>query len=420
MIDIVLDTFFGDSGKGKVVDMLAPQYDAIARFHGGSNAGHSIEFQGVKYVLNVIPSGIFHDCINIIGSGVVLDAVLFKNEVNRIQSDTVDTYKTLHISEKAHLVLPTHKLIDAASEKSKGDKKIGSTLRGISPTYQDKIGRCGLRVGDILSSDFLQRYTDAVAVHVSILDNFGYYDYDLYELNKQFFEAIEFLKGFKIVNTEYMVNDLLDQGKNILAEGAQGTLLDIDYGTYPFVTSSNTIAGSVCTGLGVAPQRIRKVFGVFKAYSTRVGSGPFPTEQDNEAGENLRKLGNEFGATTGRPRRTGWLDLPTLKYAVMVNGVTDLICTKGDVLSGLGIIPICDAYKIDGVQTDRIPYRLTEAIEPLYTALPGWDENISVIKIYDELPQNFKKYMEFIEKTVGMKVNIISVGPDREQTIFRD
>jgi adenylosuccinate synthase len=420
MIDVVLGLQWGDEGKGKIVDVLTPQYDVVARFQGGPNAGHSLEFNGQKHVLNTIPSGIFHKhCINIIGSGVVIDPITFKKEIEKITLGGAEPLVNLYISEKAHLILPTHRLVDAASEAHKGEHKIGSTLRGISPTYQDKIGRSGLRVGDILAANFNQKYEVVAANHRTLLDRFNH-PYNMAEHEPAFFEAIEFLKQFKIVNTEYFLNDLINQGKKVLAEGAQGTLLDIDYGTYPFVTSSNTITGGVCNGLGVAPQKIKRVYGIFKAYCTRVGSGPFPTEQDNEQGEELRQLGHEFGATTGRPRRTGWLDLPTLKYSIMLNGVTDLICTKSDVLSGLGEIPVCHSYEIDGTVSDKIPYSLVDAnINPQYQSFTGWTGDLSKIKNYHDLPETFKTYMQFVEEQIGIKVNTISVGPDRDETIVR-
>ncbi len=420
MIDVVLGLQWGDEGKGKIVDVLTPKYDVVARFQGGPNAGHTLEFNGQKHVLNTIPSGIFHShCINIIGNGVVIDPVTLKKEIEKVTASGAVPLNNLYISQKAHLILPTHRLVDAASEANKGEHKIGSTLRGISPTYQDKIGRNGLRVGDILSSNFKQKYDQVVAFHCAMLDRFNF-KYDLSEHESAFFESIEFLKNFKIINSEYFINELIKNGKKIIAEGAQGTLLDIDFGTYPFVTSSNTITGGVCSGLGVAPQKINKVFGIFKAYCTRVGSGPFPTEQDNEMGENLRKIGNEFGATTGRPRRTGWLDLPTLKYSIMLNGVTDLICTKSDILSGLETIPVCDAYEINGKITSEIPFSLTDdKIIPQYKNFNGWSGDLSIIKSYENLPETFQQYMSFVEEQIGLKVGVISVGPDREQTIIR-
>lgn len=420
MIDVVLGLQWGDEGKGKIVDVLTPQYDVVARFQGGPNAGHSLEFNGQKHVLNTIPSGIFHQhTINIIGNGVVIDPVTLKKEIEKVMASGVDPRKNLYISEKAHVIIPTHRLVDAASEAQKGEHKIGSTLRGISPTYQDKIGRSGLRIGDIVSANFKEKYEAAVANHKLLLDRFNF-AYNLAEHEPAFFEAVEFLKQFQIISSEYFINKLLDEGKKILAEGAQGTLLDIDFGTYPFVTSSNTITGGVCNGLGVAPQKINKVYGIFKAYCTRVGSGPFPTELHNEVGEQLRKQGFEFGATTGRPRRTGWLDLPTLKYAIMLNGVTDLICTKSDVLSGFEQVPVCDAYDIDGTRVTEIPFNFNDApIKPLFKTYNGWSEDLTTMRKFDELPASFKAYMEYIEEQVGLKMSVISVGPDREQTIVK-
>jgi adenylosuccinate synthase len=419
MIDVVLGLQWGDEGKGKIVDVLTPKYDVVARFQGGPNAGHSLEFGGQKHVLNTIPSGIFHEsCINIIGNGVVIDPITLKKEIEKITASGANPKKNLLISEKAHLIIPTHRLVDAASEAHKGKHKIGSTLRGISPTYQDKIGRSGLRVGDILSKDFRKKYENASKNHRELLDRF-HFEYNLADHEPAFFEAIEFLKEFSIISSEYVINDLIKKGKKILAEGAQGTLLDIDFGTYPFVTSSNTITGGVCSGLGVAPQQIQRVFGIFKAYCTRVGSGPFPTELDNDKGEQLRQQGFEFGATTGRPRRTGWLDLPTLNYSIMLNGVTDLICTKSDVLSGFGEVPVCDAYDIDGKRITEIPFNFNDAhIKPLYKTFGGWTEDLTGIRKYEDLPKSFQGYMEYIGQQVGQPVKIISLGPDREQTLF--
>lgn len=420
MVDVVLGLQWGDEGKGKIVDVLTPRYDVVARFQGGPNAGHSLEFGGNKYVLNTIPSGIFHEhCINIIGNGVVIDPVQLKKEIEKAQSTGADLKKNLFISEKAHVILPTHRLVDAASEAKKGEHKIGSTLRGISPTYQDKIGRSGMRIGDLLAPDFKSRYMHTVQIHCTLLDSLNF-EYNLADHEPAFFEAVEFLKQFKIINSEYVVNNLIKDGKRILAEGAQGTMLDIDFGSYPFVTSSNTITGGACTGLGIAPQHIQKVYGIFKAYCTRVGSGPFPTEQENETGEKLRKLGFEFGATTGRPRRTGWLDLPALKYAIMLNGVTDLICTKSDVLSGFDTVNVCNAYEINGKVTNEIPYSLSnESLKPVYKTFTGWQDDLTYMRDYNTLPKSFKDYMLFVEQEIGNKVNVISVGPDREQTIMR-
>ncbi|GAB1449582.1 adenylosuccinate synthase [Bacteroidota bacterium] len=420
MVDVVLGLQWGDEGKGKIVDVLTPEYDVVARFQGGPNAGHSLEFGGNKYVLNTIPSGIFHEhCINIIGNGVVVDPVQLKKEIEKASATGVDISKNLYISQKAHLILPTHRLVDAASEAKKGEHKVGSTLRGISPTYQDKIGRSGLRIGDILSPDFNKKYRNAANIHCELLNSLGF-EYNLNDHEPAFFEAVEYIKQFKIINSEYFVNNLISQGKKILAEGAQGTLLDIDFGSYPFVTSSNTITGGACSGLGIAPQHIQKVYGIFKAYCTRVGNGPFPTEQENETGEMLRKLGHEFGATTGRPRRTGWLDLPTLRYAIMLNGVTDLICTKSDVLSGFEEVLVCDRYAINGQETNEIPFSLQDVnAEPLYRNFPGWTGDLSKIRTYNDLPETFRNYMSYVEGQIGVPVNVISVGPDREETIRR-
>lgn len=420
-VDVVLGLQWGDEGKGKIVDVLTPKYDVVARFQGGPNAGHSLEFGGNKYVLNTIPSGIFHEhCINIIGNGVVVDPVQLKKEIEKAETTGVNIRKNLYISEKAHVILPTHRLVDAASEAYKGVHKVGSTLRGISPTYQDKIGRSGLRIGDLIGKNFLSKYQTAVSNHKKLLDSFNF-EYNLSEHEPAFFEAVEYLKQFKIVNSEYYVNQLISEGKRVLAEGAQGTLLDIDFGSYPFVTSSNTITGGACSGLGISPQKINKVYGIFKAYCTRVGNGPFPTEQENETGELLRKLGHEFGATTGRPRRTGWLDLPGLKYAIMLNGVTDLICTKSDVLSGFEEVQVCDAYKIGSEISSQIPYDLLdETVVPQYKTFPGWKEDLTKMREYSQLPETFKVYIDYVEKQIEVPINIISVGPDREETIHKN
>lgn len=420
-VDVVLGLQWGDEGKGKIVDVLTPKYDVVARFQGGPNAGHSLEFGGNKYVLNTIPSGIFHEhCINIIGNGVVVDPVQLKKEIEKAETTGVNIRKNLYISEKAHVILPTHRLVDAASEAYKGVHKVGSTLRGISPTYQDKIGRSGLRIGDLIGKNFLSKYQTAVSNHKKLLDSLNY-EYNLADHEPAFFEAVEYLKQFKIVNSEYFVNQLISDGKKVLAEGAQGTLLDIDFGSYPFVTSSNTITGGACSGLGIAPQKINKVFGIFKAYCTRVGNGPFPTEQENETGELLRKLGHEFGATTGRPRRTGWLDLPGLKYAIMLNGVTDLICTKSDVLSGFEEVQVCDSYKIGSDISSQIPFDLLdETVIPQYKSFPGWKEDLTKIREYSQLPETFKTYIDYVEKQIEVPINIISVGPDREETIHKN
>lgn len=419
-VDVVLGLQWGDEGKGKIVDVLTPHYDVVARFQGGPNAGHSLEFNGKKFVLNTIPSGIFHEhCINIIGNGVVVDPVQLRKEIEKALETGVDIRKNLYISEKAHVILPTHRLVDAASEAHKGEHKVGSTLRGISPTYQDKIGRSGMRIGDLMHADFKNKYRHAADIHCKLLDSLGF-EYNLADHEAAFFDAVDFLKQFKILNTEYYVNDLLSQGKKVLAEGAQGTLLDIDFGSYPFVTSSNTITGGACTGLGIAPQLIDRVFGIFKAYSTRVGNGPFPTEQENETGEKLRQLGHEFGATTGRPRRTGWLDLPALRYAIMLNGVTDLICTKSDVLSGFEEVLLCESYLVDGQKTAQFPYDLAGVnLQPDYKTFPGWQGNLSAMRTYDELPETFRQYIEYVEAAIDVPMSMISVGPDREETIAR-
>jgi adenylosuccinate synthase len=419
-VDVVLGLQWGDEGKGKIVDVLTPKYDVVARFQGGPNAGHSLEFGGNKYVLNTIPSGIFHEhCINIIGNGVVIDPVQLRKEIEKAETTGVDIRKNLYISEKAHVILPTHRLVDAASEAHKGVHKVGSTLRGISPTYQDKIGRSGLRIGDLMGNQFKAKYDTAVSNHVKLLNSLNF-EYNLADHEPAFFEAVEYLKSFKIINSEYYINQLIKDGKKVLAEGAQGTLLDIDFGSYPFVTSSNTITGGACSGLGISPQKIDKVYGIFKAYCTRVGNGPFPTEQENETGELLRKLGHEFGATTGRPRRTGWLDLPTLKYAIMLNGVTDLICTKSDVLSGFDQVQLCDSYSINGKVTSELPFNLyDESVQPNYKSFPGWTGDLSKVREYNNLPETFRNYMDYVEAQIEVPVSIISVGPDREETIVK-
>ncbi len=417
-IDVLLGLQWGDEGKGKIVDAISPDYNIIARFQGGPNAGHSLEFGNIKHVLHIIPSGIFRkNTINLIGNGVVIDPVIFKNEIEKIREIEPDALKNVVISKKAHLILPSHKLIDAASEAAKGKTKIGSTLKGIGPTYMDKTGRNGLRVGDILSDNFKDKYEFLKNKHSKILKQ---YDAESVISNEQeWFDGIECIKSFKLIDSEYFINDNLKEGKTLLAEGAQGTLLDIEYGSYPYVTSSNTISSGACTGLGVAPSKIGKVYGICKSYCTRVGSGPFPTELFDEDGELLQNKGHEFGATTGRKRRCGWLDLPALKYAVMLNGVTDLILTKADVLSGFKSFKVATAYEIKGKITKNIPYELNNDIVPVYKEFQGWNKDISNIKTYDELPENLKKYIDFIEKEVGVNVSIISVGANRDATIFR-
>jgi len=418
-IDILLGLQWGDEGKGKIVDALSPAYDVIARFQGGPNAGHSLEFNNAKHVLHLIPSGIFHpDKLNIIGNGVVLDPAVFKKEIEELGPPVEELVKRLVISTKANLILPSHRILDAAYERHKGNLKIGSTLKGIGPAYTDKASRNGLRVGDILKNDFRHIYNEHLAGHIAILSGYDF-TYDLKEYEKDWFEGVELLKKFRILNTEYLVNELSSGGRKILAEGAQGTMLDLDFGSYPFVTSSNTISAGACTGLGISPRRIGEVFGIFKAYCTRVGSGPFPTELNNETGEILRKSGCEYGATTGRPRRCGWLDLPALKYAIMINGVTQLFMTKADVLSGFKTVKICTSYLVDGNECNEIPFNNEAVIEPVYTDFKGWDEKISDLKNYNTLPETLKSYIRFIEKETGVPVTMVSVGPDREETIYR-
>ncbi|NUM32098.1 MAG: adenylosuccinate synthase [Bacteroidetes bacterium] len=422
MIDVLLGLQWGDEGKGKIADFLTPQYDIVARFQGGPNAGHSLHFNNKKFVLNTIPSGIFREnCINLIGNGVVADPERLKKEIENIADEGIDIKNNLLISKKTHLILPTHRILDAANEKSKGDKKIGSTLRGIGPTYMDKTGRNGLRMGDILSHDFNTKYNELVQKHLKLIQNLSYSDFNLEESEKPFFEALDFLRTFKLIDSEYYINNELKKGKKILAEGAQGSLLDIDFGSYPFVTSSNTTAGGVCTGLGVSPRSIDKVIGIFKAYCTRVGSGPFPTELNDELGEQIRKNGMEFGATTGRPRRTGWLDLPALNYSVMINGVTELIMMKSDVLSGLENVKICNSYKTSEGISDLLPFDIADKhIEPIYQSYKGWQQDLSKINSYEDLPQEFKNYCNLISEQTNCKLSIISVGPDREETIYRE
>ncbi len=417
-VDVVLGLQWGDEGKGKIADFLTPQYNVIARFQGGPNAGHSLKFNGQTHVLNTIPSGIFHSgSLNIIGNGVVVDPVRIKAEIERVEAAGADVKKHLVFSRKAHVILPTHRLLDAASEHAKGAAKIGSTLRGIGPTYRDKIGRNGIRIGDIVHPDFKNKYQAIKDEHLKLIDFLGYSDFDINTLETEFYEACEFLKGFTFVDTEYLVNEKMKTEK-ILAEGAQGSMLDIDFGSYPFVTSSNTISGGVCNGLGIAPQHIGRVHGIFKAYCTRVGSGPFPTELNDEVGEELRKKGNEFGATTGRPRRCGWMDLVALKYAIMLSGVDYLIMMKSDVLSGFEEVKVCTGYKVNGEISTHIPYDLcNETVEPVYQSFKGWTEDLTICRKKSELPANFKTYIDFLESELGMPIHIISVGPDREQTI---
>ncbi|MEY3631146.1 MAG: Adenylosuccinate synthase [Bacteroidota bacterium] len=420
-VDVLLGLQWGDEGKGKIVDVLAPKYQVVARFQGGPNAGHTLEFDGFKHVLHQIPSGIFRQEVqNIIGNGVVLDPIIFKKEIDGLAHFNLDLRKNLEISKKASIILPTHRLLDAAYEKAKGDAKIGSTLKGIGPTYTDKISRQGLRVGDMISPDFSAKYNALVDRHKAILDVYKF-EYDLAAAEKEFFEAVAFMKEFHLVDSEYSVNHAIDAGKTILAEGAQGSLLDVDFGSYPFVTSSNTITAGACTGLGVAPKNIGEVFGIFKAYATRVGSGPFPTELEDEVGERMRVEGREFGSTTGRPRRCGWIDLPALKYAMMINGVTQLIMMKADVLNIFDEIQVCTAYEMpDGTITDQIPFEITDIkVKPVYETLKGWACSLEGMRDFNELPVELADYIKFLEKHLNLPINFISTGPDREACVLR-
>lgn len=417
-VDVLLGLQWGDEGKGKIVDVLAPKYDVIARFQGGPNAGHTLEFDGIKHVLHQIPSGIFRsNTKNVVGNGVVLDPVIFKAEIEKLAKFNLDITKNLFISKKATIILPSHRLLDQAYEKEKGDNKIGSTLKGIGPSYQDKIGRQGLRVGDTLSENFRAKFKKLTELHFSILKNHEL-DYNWVELEEQFFEAIEFLKQFELIDSEYFLNREIKSGNSILAEGAQGSLLDIDFGSYPFVTSSSTVTAGACTGLGVAPRHIGEVFGIFKAYSTRVGSGPFPTELLDKDGEKMRKAGNEFGSTTGRPRRCGWIDLPALKYSIMINGVTKLLMMKADVLDEFPVIKACTSYKLaNGTVTDSLPYELVnEKITPVYKELKGWNTPLQNIT-KENMPLELSAYVSFLQKELEVPITLISTGPDRLQTI---
>jgi adenylosuccinate synthase len=418
-VDVLLGLQWGDEGKGKIVDVLTQRYDVVARFQGGPNAGHSLEFNQIKHVLHTIPSGIFHkDCLNIIGNGVVIDPVIFKKEIENIDA-ICGHIENLIISKKAHLITPTHRALDAAYEKSKGDSKIGSTLKGIGPTYTDKISRNGLRVGDILDHNFKEKYQALKLKHLNILKNYSHdFDIETYELD--FFKALDSIRRFKLIDSEFEMNDYINQNRKILAEGAQGTLLDIDFGSYPFVTSSNTVTAGACIGLGIAPSKIGEVYGIFKAYCTRVGSGPFPTELFDHTGEELRRIGHEFGATTGRPRRCGWMDLVALKYAVMINGVTQLIMTKSDVLDSFETIKIATKYKVNGELTDRYNSVYDAQIEPIYQDFSGWKTDISKLSKWEELPTELTQYIQFIEKEVGVPITIVSVGPDREATLLKN
>jgi adenylosuccinate synthase len=418
-VDVLLGLQWGDEGKGKIVDVLTPQYDIIARFQGGPNAGHTLEFEGVKHVLHTIPSGIFHgNVINLIGNGVVIDPVVFQKELEKLAPFNIDIKQRLVVSRKAHLILPTHKLLDAASEASKGKNKIGSTLKGIGPTYMDKTGRNGLRVGDIFLPSFKEKYTALVEKHLNMLKHYEGFEYNLEELEGPWMEGIEVLKGLTAVDSEQYLNEAMKAGKKILAEGAQGTMLDIDFGTYPFVTSSNTVTAGTCTGLGIAPSKIGDVIGIFKAYCTRVGSGPFPTELEDEVGEKIRQEGREFGSTTGRPRRCGWIDLPAMKYAIMINGVTELAMMKADVLDTFDTIRACTKYKVDGVEQDYMPYDIDGVtIEPVYEDIPGWNKDLTGLSSFADAPEALKNYVAYLEQHLQVPVTTVSVGPDRKQTL---
>ncbi len=427
-VDVLLGLQWGDEGKGKIVDVFTPNYDIIARFQGGPNAGHTLEFNGQKHVLHTIPSGIFHSgTMNVVGNGVIIDLKIFKDELDKLIAKGAEPSKNLLISKKSHMILPTHRMLDAAYEQSKGKEKIGSTLKGIGPTYTDKTARVGLRIGDILAPDFMSRYEKLKTRHLRILETYNFdlsaakvdgVSFDEYE--KLWLDAIEAVKEIPFIDSEHYINQQLKAGKKILAEGAQGTLLDVDFGSFPFVTSSNTVTAAVCTGLGIAPHKIGKVFGVFKAYCTRVGSGPFPSELFDDIGQKLRDSGHEYGSTTGRPRRCGWLDLPALKYAIMIDGVTDLIITKADVMDDFEEIKVCTSYEYQGKQLDFLPYEIAEEdMLPKYTSRKGWLTDITEIQEVAKLPQEFKDYIQFIEKEVETPVTVVSTGPDRKQTMMR-
>ena len=420
-VDILLGLQWGDEGKGKIVDVITPSYDIVARFQGGPNAGHTLEFNGIKHVLHTIPSGIFHDHVkNVIGNGVVIDPIVFAKEISALKERGVNIQDRLLLSRKAHLILPTHRMLDAASEAEKGKGKIGSTLKGIGPTYMDKTGRNGLRVGDILEPEFLDKYNSLVTKHKGILANYNF-PYDVTELEKEWMAGVEILRTLEIIDSEHYINNALIAGKKVLAEGAQGSLLDIDFGSYPFVTSSNTVAAGACTGLGIAPSRVGQVLGIFKAYCTRVGSGPFPTELEDETGEQMRQIGREFGSTTGRPRRCGWLDIPALKYACMINGVTELIMMKTDVLSGFETLQVCTHYSLNGEKIDYFPYDIDPSkVQPIYTQVKGWNSDLTEMRSMEDLPVEVTDYIAFIEKHLGIPVTFVSVGPDRTQTIIRE
>ena len=421
-VDLLLGLQWGDEGKGKIVDVLTSSYDIIARFQGGPNAGHTLEFDGNKHVLHTIPSGIFHPkAVNLIGNGVVIDPIVFMKEIEALEPYNIDFNKKLLISKKAHLILPTHRLLDAASEASKGKAKIGSTLKGIGPTYMDKTGRNGIRVGDILAVDWEDKYKRLAKKHIGMLKSYNTsVEFDLEDLEINFFKSIKALKKFELVDSEQYLIEAQKKGSKILAEGAQGSLLDIDFGTYPFVTSSTTTAAGACTGLGVAPNKIKEVFGIFKAYVTRVGSGPFPTELFDSNGKTMAEIGNEFGSTTGRARRCGWIDLVALKYCIHINGVTQLMMMKGDVLSGFDKIKVCTAYQTESGEIDYLPYDIaSQDIKPVYEELPGWHKDLTGITDLNEFPENFNNYIAYLEEAIKTPIKIVSVGPDRKQTIFR-
>ena len=420
-VDVLLGLQWGDEGKGKIVDVFTPKYDIIARFQGGPNAGHTLEFEGIKHVLHTIPSGIFREnVINLVGNGVVIDPIIFKGELEKLAPFNIDFKKRLFISKKAHLILPTHKLLDAASETLKGKNKIGSTLKGIGPTYMDKTGRNGLRVGDLYSPNFKEKYQNLMDKHIGILSHYDDFEYDLTSLEKEWMDSLEVIKSLDAVDSEHFLNTAILSGKKILAEGAQGTMLDIDFGTYPFVTSSNTVTAGTCTGLGIAPNKIGEVIGIFKAYCTRVGSGPFPTELLDEVGEQIRQEGREFGSTTGRPRRCGWIDLVQLKYAIMVNGVTELSMMKADILSIFDSIKICTHYEIDGHKVTEFPYDVNDVVlVPIYIEMPGWKEDLTKLRRYEDSPQELKNYVLYLEKELNVPITLVSVGPDREQTLLK-
>jgi adenylosuccinate synthase len=421
-VDVLLGLQWGDEGKGKLVDVLTPEYDIVARFQGGPNAGHTLEFEGIKHVLHTIPSGIFRpNVINLIGNGVVIDPVVFKKELDNLMPFSIDIHKRLLLSKKAHIILPTHRLLDAASETSKGNQKIGSTLKGIGPTYMDKTGRNGLRIGDVFSSHFEEKYNALVEKHIGILKHYEGFEYNLSHLEGPFFEGIEALRQLQAVDSEHYLHAAMKDGKRILAEGAQGTMLDIDFGTYPYVTSSNTITAGTCTGLGVPPTKIGRVIGIMKAYCTRVGSGPFPTELLDDTGEKIRQEGREFGSTTGRARRCGWIDIPQLKYAIMINGVTELCMMKADVLSCFEEINVCTHYRMDGELIDYFPYDINgDHLEPVYESKRGWHSDLTQLHSYADAPQELTEYVEYLEKVLEVPIRVVSVGPDRQQTLYRN